>query len=105
MKIAVADMADDWCKQARFLDVGMGLADASRERRDRHADIRGDDLSPGKQASHRPIGVVACLPEPGALLRTLCPAELPSTFVRGNLGEGLDLLARACGRAVEFEKQ
>ena len=32
MKIAVADMADDGGKQACFLDVGMGLADASGKR-------------------------------------------------------------------------
>ena len=105
VKIAVADMADDRSKQARFLDIGMGLADASGKRRNRHADIGGDDLSAGKQASHRPVGVMARLPKLGALLWPFRPAELPSPFASRNLGEGLDLLARACRRAVELEKK
>ena len=83
----------------------MGLANASRKRGDGHADIGGDDLGAWAKSAHRPIGVMARLPELGAFLGTLSPAKLPSPFVCRNRGEGLDLLARACRRAVEFEKQ
>ena len=74
-------------------DVALGLGDALGEPRDRHADIGRDrPAQPGRSASAAQIGVVARLPELGAVLRLGRPVERAAAELGGDLAEPLRLL-------------
>ena len=75
MEVAVADMADDRRDQSARGDVALGFGDAFGEPRDRHADVGRERLRAGPQRACGPIGVVARLPEPGAVLRLASPSR------------------------------
>ena len=75
VEIAVADMADDRRERAGFGDVALRLDDAFGEPRDRHADVGGERSRAGPQRLARPVGVVARLPQPGAILRLASPSR------------------------------
>src|SRR3712207_6975341 len=55
--------------EAGFLDVALRRLDAFGKPRDRHADIGRDRLRARAQALGGPIGIVARLPQPRAVLR------------------------------------
>ena len=66
---------DDRCDEPARGDIRFGFGNADRELRNRHADISRNAFGRRPQRSARPIGVVACLPKAGALLRLDCPGE------------------------------
>ena len=82
MEVAVADMADDRRHQAALGDVALGLGDAFGQPRDRHADVGRHRLRAGPQRRARPVGVVARLPEPGAVLGLGRPLERAAAEIR-----------------------
>ncbi len=93
MKVAVADMTDDRRENAGSLNVGHGRGDAFGKPRDRHAGVGRDDLDAGAKRLRRPVGIVAGLPETGALLRLDRPLEGAAAALFGDLAEGFRLLA------------
>ena len=97
MEIAVADMADDGREKAGPLDVVARLGDASGKHGDRHADIGGDDLGAGAQTAHGPIGVMPRLPELGAILEALGPANAPPPSA-----EAISANVSTCSRALAW---
>ena len=68
VEIAVADMADDRRHQVEALEILFGFGHAIGQPGNRHADIGRHHAGAGTQGLHRPIGIMARLPEPGAIL-------------------------------------
>src|SRR5205807_1122111 len=76
VEIAVADMADQRCGEKCAGEIGLGLADAVGEARDRHADIGRESLAAGPKRQRRPERIVSRLPEPATGLGLERPLEI-----------------------------
>ena len=75
VEVAVADMAEDRREQAGSPRCPLASRHAFGEPRDRHAHVGGDRLRAGPQPARRPVGVMAGLPQPGAVLGPGRPFE------------------------------
>jgi hypothetical protein len=87
MKVAVADMTDDRRQDAACFDVALRLGDTFGKPRQRDADIGRDHRCAGPQREIRQGGVVARLPELGAILRLGGPLKWAPAKLCGNLTE------------------
>src|SRR3569623_79986 len=104
-KIPVADMAHDWLDQLEPLDVMLGLGHAIGEARDRHADIGGHRPRAGTNRRRCPIGIMARLPQPRAVLRARRPLKCPTPAILGDLRERRRLLGDLRFAAVKLQQQ
>src|ERR1700689_5375744 len=102
MEVAVADMADDRCQEPAFGDVALGLHDAFGKPRYRHADIGRDNLRARPERLARQRGVMASLPQTGAVLLARRPVERPAAELARDLGETFRLLGYTRRRAVKL---
>src|SRR5262245_64258513 len=100
MEIAVADMADDRRAQAAIGDFALGFYHTFRQALYRHAHVCGDGGGARSQRACRPVGIMARLPKPAAVLRPGRPIEWAAVEIAGDLTEALRLLGHARFAAV-----
>src|ERR1700719_202812 len=105
MEVAVADMADDRRQEPARCDVALGLDDAFGQPRYRHADIGGDNLRARPQRLARQRGVMASLPQTGAILLARRPVERSAAELARDVAEALRLLGYSRRGAVKLQKQ
>src|SRR3984957_20790818 len=105
MEVAVADMADDRRQQPTFGDVALSLHDAFGKPRYRHADIGRDNLRARPERLARQRGVMASLPQPGAVLLARRPLERATAELARDVGETFRLLGYTRRRTGELQTQ
>src|SRR3546814_7300903 len=100
VEVAVADVAVDRRQHAGGIDVLAGLQDALGEPRDRHADVGGPALGARLYREVGEVGVVARLPQLGAVLLAGRPVEVGAAVVPGDPADQRGLqIGRAAFRA------
>src|SRR3546814_10022814 len=93
----ISDWSSDGCSS--------DLQDALGEPRDRHADVGGPALGARLHREVGEVGVVARLPQLGAVLLAGRPVEVGAAVVPGDLADQRRLLPGAGLGAVELEEQ
>ena len=91
MEIPIADMPENGRGDRRRLEVGLGLADALRQAADRHAHVGRPADCARTQVDRRVICLVPGLPQLGAFLGQIRPAEVAAAIRRRELAHGLRL--------------
>ena len=84
VEVAVAHMTDDRGCQAMLSDVGLSCGDAVGQRRDRHANVRGQPRAAGTHRSRRIVGAVTSAPQPAALSLIRGPDEVAPAVLGGD---------------------
>src|SRR5208282_2940591 len=105
VEIAVADMADDRGNEITFGAIALRLGDTFGEPRDRNTDVGRQRVGTGAQPALRPIGIVASLPEPRAVLRPHRLLKWTTAEFLRDLAKALRLLGDARLGAVKFQEQ
>ena len=105
VEVAVADVADDRRDEPRRVDVGLGLEDAVREARDRHARVGREPLRAGHECHRRVIRRMPRLPQPRACLGLARPLESAAAVLLGDRLHLRGLLRDARVAAVELEEE
>ena len=105
VKVAIAHMPGNRRGQARGVDVLPRSGDHLHQARDRHDGVGPDRGEAGAQGLRRPVGVVPCLPEAGALGRLRRPGEARGGVLRCQGFHGASLLDDASGAAMEPEQK